>query len=239
MREYQNDNKGSFLDYDESKIRSKAQNAFMNKVYAWMLSGLLITGFTAFGVAESGFAYYVLTTPLKWVCIIAQLGAVFALAGAIHKMKASTASIIFLAYSALTGVTFSSIFLAFSGELIANVFFITAGMFGALSAYGFLTKKNLSAWAGFLFMGLIGVVIASFVNMFVGGSAMNFVISLCGIIVFSGLTAYDTQKIKEIYEEGYSQNGSSTKGAIMGALTLYLDFINLFLMILRLFGRRD
>ncbi len=214
----------------------EAQKAFLSKVYAWMLSGLLITGFTAMFALEWGVVQSIMASPLAFVLIIAQFGLVIALSGWIEKMSVQTAALSFLFYSFLTGLTFSLIFLMYTSESIYNTFFVTAGAFGALSLYGFTTKKSLSGMGSFLFMGLFGIIFASIANMFIASSALNFTITIIGVLVFSGLTAYDTQRIKEMYRLQEQGDDVATKGAIMGALRLYLDFINLFLMLLRLLG---
>ena len=156
-------------------------------------------------------------------------------------MSANTAQIVFWAFATLMGLSLASIFIVFTGESIARVFFITAATFGAMSLYGYTTKRDLSKFGSFLFMGLIGIIIASLVNIFIGSSALQFAISVIGVLVFVGLTAYDTQAIKEEYVGGleYADGGAQTKGAIGGALRLYLDFINLFMMLLQLFGNRE
>jgi len=212
------------------------QNALIRQVYAWMGAGLTVTAFMAL---------VTLSTPtilnailgnrlLFFGLMIGELALVFTLSGAINKLSTSTATLIFLAYSALNGVTLSVVALAYTANSIASTFVITAGMFGAMSIYGFATKRDLTSWGSFLFMGLIGVVIASVVNIFVGSSTVSWFISGIGVIVFTGLTAYDTWKIKAMAAQGIE----GRKPAILGALTLYLDFINLFLMLLRFTGNR-
>ena len=166
--------------------------------------------------------------------MLGELGLVFVLSGAIDRLSATTATLLFMGYSALNGVTLSVVFLVYTADSIASTFVITAGMFGAMSAYGYLTRRDLTSWGSFLFMGLIGVVIASLVNIFLHSSAVSWIVSAIGVIVFTGLTAYDTQKIKAMAATG----AEGRKPAILGALTLYLDFINLFLMLLRLLGNR-
>jgi FtsH-binding integral membrane protein len=168
---------------------------------------------------------------LFYILIFGELGLVIGISGAINRISASTAGLLFLAYAALNGLTMSTIFVAYTSSSITSTFVITAGMFGAMSLYGYLTKSDLTSWGSFLFMGLVGVVIASLVNIFLQSSMIYWVMSFCGIIVFTGLTAYDTQKIK-------NQGNVGTKGAVLGALTLYLDFINMFLIMLRILGNR-
>ncbi len=216
------------------------QQRFMLRVYNWMAAGLAITGLVALATASSeammGFIFN--NSLVFFGLIIAELGMVFWLAGYIQRMSAKMAQGIFVGYSVLNGLTISSIFLAFTSSSIASTFFITAGTFGAMSLYGYTTKKDISSWGSFLFMGLIGIVIAGIVNIFLQNEMLNFVISCVGVLVFVGLTAYDTQKIKQMNILGNEGSEEDTKEAISGALILYLDFINLFLMLLRLFGSR-
>jgi FtsH-binding integral membrane protein len=210
---------------------------YMLSVYNYMGLGLAITGLVAFFVASTPALYQpIFGTPLKWVVMLAPIGFVFFLSARIHSMSASAAQITFWIYAAVMGLSLASIFLVFTGESVARVFFITAGTFGAMSLYGYTTQRDLSQFGSFLMMGLIGVIIASVVNIFLGSSALQFAISVIGVLVFVGLTAYDTQRIKETYFEG-DVGEVVTKKAIMGALTLYLDFINLFVMLLQLFGQ--
>lgn len=212
------------------------QNALIRQVYAWMGGGLAVTAIMALitlsspAILEAVFGNKLVFYGL----MIGELALVFTLSGAINKLSATTATLIFIAYSALNGVTLSVVALAYTASSITSTFVISAGMFGAMSIYGFMTKRDLTSWGSFLFMGLIGVVIASIVNIFVGSSAVSWVISGIGVIVFTGLTAYDTWKIKEMAAQGIE----GRKPAILGALTLYLDFINLFLMLLRFTGNR-
>ena len=211
---------------------------YMLRVYNYMASGLALTGAVAYGVSTSQAAMQMIFgTGLFWVVALAPLGLVFFLSARINKMQASTAQTLFWVYAGLMGLSLASIFIAYTGTSIARVFFITASVFAGMSLYGYTTKKDLSAWGSFLFMGLIGIVIASLVNIFLQSSAMQFVISVVGVLVFVGLTAYDTQAIKSIYLESDSAD-THTKKAVMGALRLYLDFINLFIMLLSLFGDR-
>jgi len=212
------------------------QNALVRQVYAWMGIGLIITAVMAFATLSSPVVLKAIlgNRILYFGLLIGELALVFTLSGAINRMSAVTATLIFIAYSALNGVTLSVIALVYTSSSIASTFVITAGMFGAMSAYGYMTKRDLTSWGSFLFMGLIGIVIASVVNIFVGSSAVSWVVSGIGVIVFTGLTAYDTWKIKEMAAMGEG----GRKPAILGALTLYLDFINLFLMLLRFTGNR-
>ncbi len=213
-----------------------AQNSLIRQVYAWMGGGLLITAFLAMvTVSSPALLNAVYGNRLVFYgLIIGELGLVFAISGAIDRLSAATASFLFILYAALNGVTMAVIFAVYTAESISSTFVITAATFGAMSAYGYLTKKDLTGWGSFLFMGLIGVVIASVVNIFTQSSAASFIISAVGVIVFTGLTAYDTWKIKAMATAG----AEGRKPAILGALTLYLDFINLFLMLLRLLGNR-
>jgi FtsH-binding integral membrane protein len=172
-----------------------------------------------------------------WVVMLAPLAAVFFLSFKINSIKFSTAQAIFWGYAGLMGLSLASIFLVFTGESIARVFFITAGTFGGMSLYGYTTKRDLSQFGSFLFMGLIGIVLASLVNIFLGSTMLQFVISVIGVLVFTGLTAYDTQRIKELYS-AVDDSEIFGKKALMGALTLYLDFINLFIMLMQILGNR-
>ena len=233
----------------EAAAIDQGLRSYMLRVYNYMASGLAITGVAALatfwaaidpagqnGLSAFGEAIYL--SPLRWVVILAPLAVVFLFSMKIQSMSVGTAQAVFWAFAALMGLSLSSIFLVYTGESITRVFFITAASFGALSLYGYTTSKSLSGWGSFLFMGLIGIVIASLVNIFIGSSALQFAISVIGVLVFAGLTAYDTQQIKEMY---LASDSTATMGqkAIMGALRLYLDFINLFTMLLQLFGNRN
>jgi FtsH-binding integral membrane protein len=220
------------------QARQQASTVFLAKVFNWMAAGLGLTGIIAFVTANTGIAQLIIGSPLFFILIIAELGLVFYLSARIQKIQASTATNLFLGYSMLNGLTISVIFLAYTSTSIAATFFITAGMFGSMAVYGLVTKRDLSGWGSFLFMGLIGIIIAMIVNIFLQSSNLYWIISILGVLIFTGLTAYDVQKIKRMGEEGIMAQGEQaiTKGAIMGALALYLDFINLFLMLLRFFG---
>ena len=209
--------------------------SYMLKVYNYMTSGLALTGLVAYVVAHTGLFAAIYGSGLGFVVMLAPLGIVFFMGFKIEKMKASTAQALFWAFSVLMGVSLSYIFIVYTDTSIMRVFFITAAMFGAMSLYGYTTKRSLARWGSFLFMGLIGVIIAMVVNIFLQSSMMHFVISVIGVIVFTGLTAYDTQRIKAVYAESDGQS-VMTKKAVMGALSLYLNFINLFIMLLHLFG---
>ena len=220
---------------------------YMLRVYNYMASGLALTGIIAYATANTPalLSLFYATSPegflqptmLAWIAMLSPLAFVLALSFGINKMKASTAQAVFWAFAGVMGLSLSHIFLSYTGTSIARVFFITSGTFAGMSLYGYTTKRDLTGMGSFLFMGLIGIIIASVVNMFLQSSAMQFVISVLGVLIFVGLTAYDTQKIKNMYSE-MDGSETATKKAIMGALTLYLDFINLFLMLLRLFGDR-
>jgi len=212
-------------------------NAFVRGVYNWMAIGLALTGFVAFFVANNEpvlrFVYQA-----KWLFFIGEIGLVFWLSARIQKMKASTATGMFLLYAALNGATLSFIFLVYTASSIASTFFICAGAFTALSIFGWVTKKDLSGFGGFLFMGVIGILIASVVNIFLRSPAMQMIISYIGVLVFAGLTAYDTQAIKNmaLSQPAGLHAGVIRKGAIIGALKLYLDFILMFQYLLMIFG---
>ncbi len=224
-------------------------NEFVRSVYNWMAIGLALTGFTAYYVAHSesllGLLFQVSGNQLRptmlfWGLIIAELGLVFILSARVHKMQAGTATAMFVIYATLNGATLSMIFLAYTGASIVSTFFVCAATFVACSIYGWITKRDLTSLGGFLFMGLIGIIIATLVNFFVRSSAMSMIISYIGVFVFVGLTAYDTQYIKNmaLTQPADVEAGVMRKGAIIGALKLYLDFINLFLMLLRILGDR-
>ena len=219
-------------------------NSFVRSVYNWMAIGLGLTGVVAYGVANSpGVTEVIFGSQLIFFgLIIAQLAMVFMISARIQRMQASTATMLFIVYSALNGATLSSVFLAYTQSSITSTFFICAATFTACSVYGWTTRRDLTTMGGFLTMGLIGIVIASVVNMFVQSGAVSTIVSYVGVLVFVGLTAYDTQEIKNmaLSQPADIDAGAVRKGAILGALKLYLDFINLFLMLLRIFGgRRD
>ncbi len=213
---------------------------YMLRIYNYMASGLALTGIVAYVFAQCLEAHPALAhSPVMFLLMLAPLGLVMWLSFGINRMQASTAQGLFWLYAGMMGLSLASVFLVFTGESIARVFFITAGTFGGMSLYGYTTQRDLTQWGSFLFMGLIGIIIASLVNIFLASSALQFAISVIGVIVFVGLTAYDTQQIKDMYFENDDAQTAGKK-AIMGALRLYLDFINLFMMLLQLFGtRRD
>jgi FtsH-binding integral membrane protein len=227
-----------------SALRQRSEvlvNDFVRSVYNWMGIGLGLTGLVALYVSENSTMQQLVfgNSIIFFGLIIAELGLVFSISGMVNKMRASTATTLFVIYSALNGVTLSFIFLVYARASIVSTFFICAATFLACSVYGWTTKKDLTSWGGFLMMGLIGIIIASLVNMFTHSSTMYYVIGYIGVIVFVGLTAYDTQKLKNMaLSQPAGLDGELVrKGAILGALSLYLDFINLFLMLLRIFGQ--
>ena len=221
-----------------TEARKEASTVFLAKVFNWMSMGLGLTGVVAWLTASSGLAMSIVGSPVFMILLFAELGMVFYLSGRIEKIQSGTATGLFLAYAVLNGLTLSTIFLAYTKASIGGTFLITAGMFGAMSVYGMVTKRDLSGMGSFMFMGLIGIIIASIVNIFLKSSSLYWGISVIGVLVFVGLTAWDVQKIKTMGEQGIMNQGEDAirKGAIIGALALYLDFINLFLMLLRFFG---
>ena len=232
----------------EGVVADRGLRAHMLKVYNYMASGVLLTGIVALLTYSSSTltnllyqmqgGYIVGYTGLGWVALLSPLAFVLLMSFGKNKMKPATLQAMFWGFAAVMGLSLSSIFFMYVGMSIAKIFFITAATFGALSFWGYTTKKDISGWGAFLLMGLMGVIIASVVNWFLVSPMMDFVISIIGVLVFAGLTAYDTQKIKNMYYT-YSDGTMAKKGAIMGALHLYLDFINMFLFLLRLFGNRS
>ncbi len=223
------------------------ERAFITKVYMWMALALAITGLVATATfSNEAFMMQLLSGPFMLLLVLAQLGVVFVLSLAVNKLSSGVATGLFIAYAALTGVTFSTLFLVYTTESIATVFFITAGMFAVISVYGFITKTDLTKVGNIAIMALIGIIIASIVNIFLRSSALYWIVSIVGVVVFVALTAYDTQRIKRM-ANGFAMqtvDGEEklveikSKAAVLGALALYLDFINLFLMLLRLLGNR-
>jgi FtsH-binding integral membrane protein len=215
-------------------------NSFIQSVYGWMAAGLALTGLMAYTTANSETLLRLIfgNQLVFFGLIIAELAMVFVISARVHKMSAGTATGLFVLYSGLNGLTLAAIFLLYSRATITSTFFVCAATFGAVSVYGMVTKKDLTGVGNFMFMGLIGIIIASVVNMFVQSSAISMVVSYIGVIVFVGLTAYDTQKLKHmaLTQPDDLDAGTVRKGAILGALSLYLDFINLFLFLLRIFG---
>jgi FtsH-binding integral membrane protein len=216
-------------------LHQEAERTFMARVYRWMFLALGVTGGVALYTATNE-PLFMWARHNQLLLIIGSLGLVFGLSFMAARLSAAVAALMFLAYSAVLGLTLSGIFSIYTGGSIAQAFFVTAGVFGAMSVYGTVTKKDLTGWGSFLLMGLIGVIIAGVVNIFVRSDMLGFVVSCITVVVFTGLTAYDTQKLRQLHaSHGYN---SAMSFSIVGALTLYLDFINLFLALLRLFGRR-
>jgi uncharacterized protein len=234
--------------------------AYMLKIYNYMTIGLAITGLASLGVYMAAttsepaagairigssyltsFGVAIFVSPLKYLFMLAPLVMVFVISFGIQRLKPATAQMLFWAFSALMGISLSSIFLIYTHTSIVRVFFITAASFGALSLYGYTTKRDMTGMRSFLLMGLFGIIIASVVNIFVASSAFQFMISVVGVLVFAGLTAWDTQRLKNEYVYGYAQAGGDVaeRAAITGALSLYLNFINLFTLLLQLLGQRD
>jgi len=239
--------------------------AYMLRVYNYMAGGVFLTGIVAYlaftqavtmdpalaaktaggvallkrGMYLTPFGMALFVSPLKWLVMLAPLGFVFFLSFRIYQMSVSAAQSTFWLFAAVMGLSLSTIFLVFTGQSITQVFFVTAAAFGGLSLYGYTTNKDLSGWGSFLIMGVIGIVIAALVNLFLQSSALQFAISVIGVLVFAGLTAYDTQQIKDNYYTVAGNAAAASKAAIMGALNLYLDFINMFTALLQLFGNRD
>ena len=230
--------RGRLGTVDQAEV-DEGLRAYMLRVYNYMGSGLLLSGIVAYAVAHTPVLMQaIFGTPLMWVVMLAPLGMVFFLSARINKMSAGTAQATFWVFAGLMGASLASIFVVYTQTSIVRVFMITAVTFGAMSLYDYTTKKDLSGWGSFLFMGLIGIIIASLVNLFLASSMMHWIISVIGVLVFTGLTAYDTQQIKNMYLESDGE-AVMHKKAIMGALRLYLDFINLFIMLLHLFGNRE
>jgi len=225
--------------YNQAEMKL-IQSGFITKVYAWMSMALTITALTAIYVASSQDLVRAIlgNRIIFFVLIFGELGLVMALSAALNRISAMTATLLFIAYSVLNGLTLSVIFLVYTASSIGTTFIVTAGTFGAMSIYGYTTKRDLTTWGNLLFMALVGFVIASLVNLFWQNPIFYWVCTYAGILIFVGLTAYDTQKIKEMGAAGFETSDGMRKGAIMGALALYLDFINLFLLLLRLFGNR-
>ena len=242
--------------------------AYMLRIYNYMSIGLAITGLAALGVYKfavtsdmaeavrsasgaairvaegqflTSFGYAMFASPLKWLFILAPLAMVFVISAGINRLRPATAQMLFWVFSALMGISLSSIFLVYTHTSIVRVFFITAATFGALSLYGYTTKRDMTAIGSFLLMGLFGIIIASLVNIFLASTMLQFVVSVVGVLVFAGLTAWDTQRLKNDYIYGYASQGGdiAERAAITGALSLYLNFINLFTLLLQLLGQRD
>lgn len=234
--------KSEFLDQSTLiDVDSTVVSSVLKRVYLWMTFALVISGLTAMYVVESQPILELIFSSEHSILVLflAQLGVVWFLSARIYKLSFGIATLLFILYSILTGVVFSSLFFVYTLGSIANVFLITAGTFAAVSCFGYFTKSDLSKWGTYLFMGLIGLIIASLVNWFLKSAMLNWIASYVGVAIFVGLTAYDTQRIKEMIQENSMEGEEVTnKIALMGALSLYLDFINLFLYLLRIFGRR-
>lgn len=234
---YQDSIETPILSHEEASI----QAAFMTKVYMWMTLALVITGITAFYTASSELLLSILFSGsfTFFIPLLITFGLVIWLTTAIRRMSPVLATVIFLVYSALTGLTLSVILLAYTSESVALSFFITAGTFAVMSVYGYVTKADLSRIGNIAIMGLIGIIIASLVNLFMESEMLYWIISYAGVAIFVALVAYDTQRLKQMALYGFDGEGAGKRESILGALILYLDFINLFLFLIRLFGRRD
>ena len=229
------------LSVDEQLSMSSAFPVLMRKVYVWMTLALVITGFTAYGVATSPGVLQLIfgNQILFWGMIVAELALVIGVSAAINRLSLTTATLMFILYSVINGALFSSIFLIYTASSIATVFFITAGTFGVMALIGYTTKTDLTSIGKYLFMALIGLIIATLVNMFIKSEGFTYILSYIGVLIFVGLTAYDSQKIKQMLLQAPDAGEGAQKLALLGALTLYLDFINLFIYLLRIFGRRE
>lgn len=225
--------------YQREQTAAQVQSAFIRRVYNWMALGLAVTAITALYAVNSRLVFSLLSPTVMLLLIVAEFGIVIALSAAIGRIQSSTALFMFFVYSFLNGLTFSIIFLIYTKASIANTFFVTAGTFAAMSVYGYTTRRDLTSMGSFLMMGLIGIIIASVVNFFLKSPAFYWLITYAGIAVFVGLTAYDAQTIKRMAYAGFAGSEEERKGAVIGALRLYLDFINLFLLLLQIFGRRN
>lgn len=232
----------------QAAVQDAGLRAYMLRIYNYMASGLALTGITALFTANSeamlSLFYNVQAgqvvgmSGLGWLVAFAPIGLALWMGLGMHRMSVATAQALFWAFSVVMGLSLSSVFLLYTGESIARTFFVTAGTFGAMSLYGYTTKKDLSGWGSFLMMGLIGLILASIVNIFLGSSGLNFAISVIGVLIFVGLTAFDTQKLKAMYYQVGLSSDLAKKLAINGALNLYMDFINMFLFLLRFMGDR-
>jgi FtsH-binding integral membrane protein len=241
IRDTERVNIGSgFGELASANISLETTNSFLGRVYRNMALGLGLTGLVALLIASSPGAveWLLINRGITMLLVIAQLVLVFAFTGLLSRVSAATAATMFFGYAALTGVTFSTIFLVYTGASIAATFFVTAGAFAGCSVYGYVTKRNLASMGSFLFMGLIGLVLASIVNIFLGSPAIYWLTTFMGVIVFTGLAAYDTYKLRQLAAQTEISSDHGRKLALQGALMLYLDFINLFLILLRLFGNR-
>ena len=222
-----------------SQVVDQGLRSYMLRVYNYMTCALIVTGLVAWFSSQSQeFVTLMVENPLRWVVMFAPLGMVFFLSARIHKLSNTAAQASFWAFSALMGLSLFYVFALYTGVSITRVFFITSIMFGSMSLYGYTTKKDISGWGSFLFMGMIGLIVASIVNIFLQSPALHFAVSFIGVLIFAGLTAYDTQKIKEMYYQ-FAGTDFEQRSSILGALQLYLDFINMFVFLLQLFGSRE
>jgi FtsH-binding integral membrane protein len=239
MSDFIRTNNNSYISRAGSTSYDAGLRDYMSKVYNFMAIALAISGAVAFGVSSSpAIMQAIFGTPLSWIVMLAPLGFVFYFSAKLNSISAEKAKTYLWIYSGLMGISLSSIFIAYTGASIARVFFITASVFGAMSIYGYTTKKDLSGFGSFLIMGMIGLLIASLVNLFLKSSGFEFAISILGVLIFTGLTAYDVQRIKQLYHMTSSDSETTSKMAVFGALNLYMDFINLFIFMLRFFGDR-
>ena len=229
------------LTVDQQLSMSSAFPVLMRKVYVWMTLALVITGFTAYGVATSPGVLQAIygNQLLFWGMIIAEFALVIGVSAAINRLSLTTATLMFILYSVINGALLSYIFLVYTASSVATVFFITAGTFGAMALVGYTTKTDLTSIGKYLFMALIGLIIATVVNVFIKSEGFTYILSYIGVLIFVGLTAYDSQKIKQMLIQAPDAGESAQKLALLGALTLYLDFINLFIYLLRIFGNRE
>ena len=226
---------------EEELAVSQAFPVLMRKVYTWMALALVITGFTAYGVATSPGVLQAIYENrfLFWILVIAEFGLVLGVSGAINRISLTTATLMFILYSVINGVLLSYVFVVYTASSVSMVFFITAGTFAAMAFIGYTTKTDLTSMGKFLFMALIGLVIATLVNLFFKSEGMTLILSYVGVLIFVGLTAWDSQKIKQMLLQATDAGEGAQKLALLGALTLYLDFVNLFLYLLRIFGKRN
>lgn len=239
MVEFSNRNRAqaSTLSGSQATTYDEGLRKYMLGIYKNMTLGVGLTGLVAYMVSNSpALLQTIYGTPLQWVVMLAPMAFIIVMSWKLQKFSVATLQTMFWAFAGTMGLSLSYIFLAYTGESIARVFFITAGTFGAMSLYGYTTKKDLTGLGSFLFMGLIGIVIASIVNIFIGSTQLQFIVSVLAVLIFTGLTAYDTQRLKHMYYQ--LQGDTLAKMAIMGALSLYLDFINLMIHLLHLFGQR-
>ena len=229
------------LTVDQQLSMSSAFPVLMRKLYVWMTLALVITGFTAYGVATSPGVLQAIygNQLLFWGMIIAEFALVIGVSAAINRLSLTTATLMFILYSVINGALLSYIFLVYTASSVATVFFITAGTFGATALVGYTTKTDLTSIGKYLFMALIGLIIATVVNVFIKSEGFTYILSYIGVLIFVGLTAYDSQKIKQMLIQAPDAGESAQKLALLGALTLYLDFINLFIYLLRIFGKRE